>query len=163
MSLEHVAHMLLRTCARRMCGWPGARRTFSKMRQPEDPFKVLGVPPTATMEETKAAYFANAVRCHPDLNQADDKASEQMQALNAARDSAIAIIDSRTGTLGQADQQAAHSEQRSAEKAAAERAAAAAAEQKAADEARSAKFDFESRETVRERARKKTKTRRRAR
>ena len=147
-----------------MHSWPGARRTFAKMAERVvDPFKVLGVPPTATMEETKAAYFANAVRCHPDLNQADDKASEQMQALNAARDSAIAIIDSRTGTLGQADQQAAHSEQRSAEKAAAERAAAAAAEQKAADEARSAKFDFESRETVRERARKKTKTRRRAR
>ncbi len=56
----------------------------------KDPYKVLGVSPTATDEEIKATYRSLARRYHPD-NYANDEegaksASERMKEINAAYD-----------------------------------------------------------------------------
>lgn len=56
----------------------------------KDPYKVLGVSPTATDEEIKATYRSLARRYHPD-NYANDeegaaRASERMKEINAAYD-----------------------------------------------------------------------------
>lgn len=52
----------------------------------ENPFAVLGVPPTATPEEVKAAYRAAARRVHPDAG--GDEAS--FRALTRASELALA-------------------------------------------------------------------------
>mmetsp|Transcript_7503 Transcript_7503/g.17630 ORF Transcript_7503/g.17630 Transcript_7503/m.17630 type:complete len:322 (-) Transcript_7503:86-1051(-) len=88
--------MLLRACAHRMSSWPGARigarPTFAKMAQRvADPFEVLGVPPTATLEEARRAFRDKAM-CHPDRNQDDPEAHQKMQAVNAAWVSVRAIL-----------------------------------------------------------------------
>lgn len=57
-----------------------------------DPYEVLGVPPTATDDEVKAAYRALARKYHPD-NYADnplsDLAKEKMQEINEAYDAIV--------------------------------------------------------------------------
>ena len=136
--------MLLRACSHRMHSWPGARRTFAKMAERVvDPFKVLGVPPTATRAEASQAFRVKAMQCHPDRNQDGPEGIEKMQALNAAWGSVKAILG-RVDTPGQPAQAATRTtaaerqqqQQRSADRAAASQRAAemaAAAERMAAE------------------------------
>ena len=49
-----------------------------------DPYKVLGLPSTATDEEVKQAYRRLAKRYHPDANPGDKTAERRMQEINAA-------------------------------------------------------------------------------
>ncbi len=67
-----------------------------------DPYKVLGVPPTATDEEVKTAYRELAKKYHPD-NYADsplaDLAGEKMKEVNEAYDQVM--NERRRGKNGQ--------------------------------------------------------------
>lgn len=143
--------MLLRACPHRLNSWPGARRSFAKMAQRVvDPFKVLGVPPTATLEEAQRAFHDKAMQNHPDSNHGSE-AHERMQAVNVAWDSVRAAILARVDTpeprtTAAARQQRQPSQERDAASrraaelvAAAERRMAAermAAERKAVDQAK---------------------------
>ena len=49
-----------------------------------DPYKVLGVSPTATDEEIAKAYRRLAKKYHPDLNQGSEEAAKKMREINAA-------------------------------------------------------------------------------
>ncbi|MBI4977602.1 MAG: J domain-containing protein [Spirochaetes bacterium] len=49
-----------------------------------DPYKTLGVPPTASGEEIAKAYRRLAKKYHPDLNKDNEKASKMMSEINAA-------------------------------------------------------------------------------
>lgn len=51
-----------------------------------DHYKVLGVHPSATQEQLKAAYRRQALRYHPDKRPDDDQASELFKACNDAYD-----------------------------------------------------------------------------
>ncbi len=51
-----------------------------------DPYKVLGIPTTATDDEVKAAYRRLAKRYHPDANPGDRVAEQRMKEINAAYD-----------------------------------------------------------------------------
>ena len=51
-----------------------------------DPYKVLGVAPTATEEEIKKAYRDLSKKYHPDLNPGDEDAARKMSDINAAYD-----------------------------------------------------------------------------
>ena len=58
----------------------------------KNPYEVLGVPPTATEDEIKAAYRALARKYHPDNyvdNPLSDLAKEKMQEINQAYDSIV--------------------------------------------------------------------------
>ena len=138
--------MLLRACPHRLNSWPGARRSFAKMAQRVvDPFKVLGVPPTATLEEAQRAFHDKAMQNHPDSNHGSE-AHERMQAVNVAWDSVRAAILARVDTpeprtTAAARQQRQPSQERdAASRRAAELVAAAeqrmAAERKAVDQAK---------------------------
>ena len=86
-------------------------------------FKVLGVPQTATLEETRKAFLLQAMQNHPDVNHGPD-ASERMLAVNDAWRSAQADISARVdqmSTTAAARQQ----QQPSAERAAADQRSAA--------------------------------------
>ncbi len=50
----------------------------------QDPYKVLGVSPTASDDEVKAAYRRLAKKYHPDLNPGDEAAAQKMNEINAA-------------------------------------------------------------------------------
>ena len=50
----------------------------------DDPYKILGVSPTASDEEIKQAYRRLAKKYHPDLNPGDEEAAKKMQQVNAA-------------------------------------------------------------------------------
>lgn len=52
----------------------------------QDPYKVLGVSPSATDEEIKKAYRELTKKYHPDLNPDDPNATEKMNEINAAYD-----------------------------------------------------------------------------
>jgi len=58
-----------------------------------DPYKVLGIPSSATDDEVKQAYRRLAKRYHPDANPGDRAAEQRMQEVNAAYDE---IMDRRT-------------------------------------------------------------------
>ncbi|MDD6888402.1 MAG: J domain-containing protein [bacterium] len=58
-----------------------------------DPYKVLGIPSTATDDEVKQAYRRLAKRYHPDANPGDQNAERRMQEINAAYDE---IMNRRT-------------------------------------------------------------------
>lgn len=58
-----------------------------------DPYKVLGLPSTATDDEVKQAYRRLAKRYHPDANPGDQTAERRMQEINAAYDE---IMNRRT-------------------------------------------------------------------
>lgn len=49
-----------------------------------DPYKVLGVEPSASEEEVTRAYRKLAKRYHPDLNPGDKTAEQKMREINAA-------------------------------------------------------------------------------
>ena len=51
-----------------------------------DPYKVLGVPTTATDDEVKRAYRKLAKKYHPDANPGDRTAEQRMKEINAAYD-----------------------------------------------------------------------------
>lgn len=50
----------------------------------DDPYKVLGVSPSATEEEVTKAYRTLAKKYHPDLNPGDKNAEQKMREINAA-------------------------------------------------------------------------------
>lgn len=51
-----------------------------------DPYKVLGIPNTATPDEIKKAYRKKAKENHPDLHQNDPTATSKMKEINEAYD-----------------------------------------------------------------------------
>ena len=51
-----------------------------------DPYKVLGVSPSASEEEIKKAYRDLSKKYHPDLNPGDESAARKMSEINAAYD-----------------------------------------------------------------------------
>lgn len=55
----------------------------------QDPYKVLGVSPTASDDEVKKAYRQLAKKYHPDLNPGDKNAEAKMKEINAAYDQII--------------------------------------------------------------------------
>ena len=63
-----------------------------------DPFKVLGVPSTATDEEIKKAYRNLAKRYHPDSHPGDKYAEQKMKEINAAYDQITHKKDANTGS-----------------------------------------------------------------
>lgn len=68
----------------------------------DDPYKVLGVSPSATEDEVTAAYRKLAKKYHPDLNPGDASAETKMREVNAAYET---IKNKKTGgaTYEQAD------------------------------------------------------------
>ena len=65
----------------------------------DDPYKVLGVSPDASMEEISKAYKKLAKKYHPDLNPNNKHAEEMMHKINEAYD----IIRSGKATGGYSD------------------------------------------------------------
>lgn len=51
-----------------------------------DPYKILGVSPSASEEEITKAYRKLAKKYHPDLNPGDEAAAKKMSEINAAYD-----------------------------------------------------------------------------
>lgn len=49
-----------------------------------DPYKIMGLSPTASDEEVKQSYRKLAKKYHPDLNPGNQAAAEMMQQINAA-------------------------------------------------------------------------------
>ena len=49
-------------------------------------YELLDVPPTATREQIKRAYWAKAKQAHPDLYGGDPRKAEDMVRLNRARE-----------------------------------------------------------------------------
>ncbi len=52
----------------------------------EDPYKVLGVSPTASDDEIQKAYRKLVKKYHPDVNPGDESAERKMREINAAYD-----------------------------------------------------------------------------
>lgn len=70
-----------------------------------DPYKVLGISPSATDDQVKAAYREMARKYHPDNytdNPLSDLAQEKMQEINEAYDTIVRLRKQGGGTGGQA-------------------------------------------------------------
>lgn len=52
----------------------------------QDPYRVLGIPQTATADEVKAAYRKLAKQYHPDVNHGSAEAERKMKEINEAYD-----------------------------------------------------------------------------
>lgn len=52
----------------------------------KDYYTVLGIAPTATTDEIRAAYRKLALQCHPDRNPGDKDAEERFKSISAAYD-----------------------------------------------------------------------------
>lgn len=57
----------------------------------KDPFQVLGIPPTASEDEIKAAYRKLARQYHPDLHPGDKTAEDKMKEVNEAYTEAVRV------------------------------------------------------------------------
>ena len=66
------------------------QRGNSKMT--EDPYKVLGVSPSASDDEIQKAYRKLVKKYHPDVNQDDKQAEEKFKLLGAAYKSLVAKL-----------------------------------------------------------------------
>ena len=53
---------------------------------PMDPYNILGLDPSASMDEVKRAYRKKARENHPDLNPGDKEAAKRMNDINEAYD-----------------------------------------------------------------------------
>ncbi len=73
----------------------------------EDPYKVLGVPPTASDDEIQKAYRRMVKKYHPDVNPGDENAERKMREINAAYDQIRNIREGKTAFGGQAGGQKA--------------------------------------------------------
>jgi len=60
-----------------------------------NPYEVLGIPPSATRDEIHAAWRRKAAQHHPDRNPGDPAAKERFQALQEARNAALARISGK--------------------------------------------------------------------
>lgn len=67
----------------------------------EDPYKVLGVPPTASDDEIQKAYRKMVKKYHPDVNPGDENAEKKMREINAAYDQIRNIREGKTTFGGQ--------------------------------------------------------------
>lgn len=70
----------------------------------QDPYKVLGVPTTASDEEVKRAYRQLAKKYHPDANPGDKQAEKRMKEINAAYDQIMNKSGAQGGATGQQQQ-----------------------------------------------------------
>ena len=81
------------------------QRGNSKMT--EDPYKVLGVSPSASDDEIQKAYRKLVKKYHPDVNPGDENAERKMREINAAYDQIRNIREGKsTGGYGGAGQNA---------------------------------------------------------
>lgn len=77
----------------------------------KNPYEVLGIPPTATDDEVKAAYRALARKYHPDHyadNPLSDLAKEKMQEINEAYDTIVRMRKEGGGQSGHGSQQSGY-------------------------------------------------------
>lgn len=73
----------------------------------EDPYKVLGVSPSASDDEIQKAYRKLVKKYHPDVNPGDENAERKMREINAAYDQIRNIREGKsTGGYGGAGQNA---------------------------------------------------------
>lgn len=66
-----------------------------------DPYKVLGVPPTASDDEIQKAYRRLVKKYHPDVNPGDENAERKMREINAAYDQIRNIREGKASYGGQ--------------------------------------------------------------
>ena len=66
-----------------------------------DPYKVLGIPTTASDDEVKQAYRKLAKEYHPDANPGDPVAEQKMKEINAAYDQIINKKNTGQSAYGQ--------------------------------------------------------------
>ena len=68
----------------------------------QDPYQILGVPPTASEDDIKKAYRSLAKKYHPDVNHGSSEAEARMKELNEAYSAVMKMR--REGTSGGASQ-----------------------------------------------------------
>lgn len=66
----------------------------------EDPYKVLGVSPTASDDEIQKAYRKLVKKYHPDVNPGSETAEKKMREINAAYDQIKNVREGKTADNG---------------------------------------------------------------